>query len=72
MAHRVPRKLSGKRKPALPAKTVKKKEILGAVIALILGGIWVSYEIRGEEPPPALAQGIVAAAALMSAGAIKQ
>jgi hypothetical protein len=48
-----------------------KKKILALAAAVVLGGMWLFYTAKGQTPPPALTQGIVAAVGIFSASSLK-
>jgi hypothetical protein len=57
-------------RPPTSPRRIDPKRILGLVIGLVLGGIWLYDTSKGIPPPPALGQGLVAAAVLLGHGGI--
>lgn len=45
------------------------KKIVPAVTAGVLGAVWIVLTVKGQTPPPALNQAIVAAVGTLFAGA---
>lgn len=42
------------------------RQLGGIVLALVLAGLWLVYELQGDPVPSALGQGLVAALALIA------
>jgi len=50
---------------AQPTK-LTPRQYVGAAITLVLGGVWVVFEIQGDPAPPMLGQGLVLGLALVA------
>ena len=55
-------------RPPTSAPAVNPKQILGGVIALVLGAVWLYDTAKGITPPSVLGQGLVAAFGLLGFG----
>ena len=58
--------------PTPSTRAITPKQITSAVIAVVLTLLWVVLSIKGQEPPAALAQAIVASVGAVIATSTKR
>lgn len=52
--------------PRRTVPTFTPRQYAGAAMVVVLGVLWLVYELHGEKPPPGIGQGLVVALALVT------